>query len=163
MAENVFSNPIFTEIVLPFILIFVLIFALLDRSKVLGEGKRQINAIVSLVIALIFISFSKAVGIVVDLMPFLAVLSVITLIFFILFGFVAADKEGLKIHKGIRIALGVIVTVALVVAILIVTGYWGKLKDLMTENVLTNVIFIVLIIGAMAVILTTGKKEKPGE
>ena len=51
----IFSNPFFTEMLLPFLLVFVVVFAILQKSKILGDGKAQIDAIVGLVIGLILI------------------------------------------------------------------------------------------------------------
>ena len=33
----------FTDVVLPFLLIFTVIFAVLDKTKILGEAKRNLN------------------------------------------------------------------------------------------------------------------------
>ena len=72
MVESVFAEPIFMEYVLPFLLVFTLVFAILDKTKLLGEEKRQINAIMSLVIGLILLAFPAPREIIVKLMPFLA-------------------------------------------------------------------------------------------
>ena len=40
-----------TDVLLPFVLIFTIVFATLQKTKILGEGKRQFNVIVSLVMA----------------------------------------------------------------------------------------------------------------
>ena len=40
------------DVILPFILIFTLIFAILQKSKILGEDKKNFNVVVSLVVAL---------------------------------------------------------------------------------------------------------------
>jgi len=161
MAETpwILTHPLVTEVILPFLLVFVLIFAILDKLKILGDDKRQINAIISLAIALIFVTFSKAVGIVTGLMPFLAVLAVIILIFFILYGFFASGKEGLEISKGIKIAGGVVVLVALVIAVLVVTGYWDILKTAVSgsNTVVSTIILVAIVAGAMAVVLASGK------
>ena len=98
---EILSSELVGQIILPFVLVFVLIFAILDRIKILGEDKRQINALVSLAIALIFITFTKATGIIINLAAFVAVLAVIILVFLILWGFIAGGKEGLVVHKGI--------------------------------------------------------------
>ena len=50
---NILNYPIIRDIVLPFILVFVLVFAILEKSKLLGDGKKQINAIIGFVIAAI--------------------------------------------------------------------------------------------------------------
>ena len=41
-----------TDILLPFILIFTIVFATLQKTKILGDGKKQFNVIVSLVMAM---------------------------------------------------------------------------------------------------------------
>jgi len=40
------------DVILPFILIFTLVYAILTRTKILGEGKKNFNVMVALVIAL---------------------------------------------------------------------------------------------------------------
>ena len=62
-GQTILSHPIFVETILPFLLIFTIVFAVLQKAKILGEGKRQIDAIVALVVGLLFISFAQAVGI----------------------------------------------------------------------------------------------------
>ena len=44
-----------TDALLPFLLIFVIIFAVLQKTRVLGEGKKNFNVIVSLVISLLVV------------------------------------------------------------------------------------------------------------
>ena len=78
-----FDSPIFTQGILPFVLIFVLIFAILQKSKILGEGKAQIDALVALAIALILLTVPVARDIVVNLMPWLAVGAAVILVFMI--------------------------------------------------------------------------------
>jgi hypothetical protein len=41
-----------TDVLLPFILIFTLVFATLQRTKILGDGKKQYNVMIALVMAL---------------------------------------------------------------------------------------------------------------
>ena len=70
MVETILSSPFVVEILLPFLLVFVVVFAVLQKSEVLGRGKRQVDALVALAVALIFISVGRAVDIVLDLIPF---------------------------------------------------------------------------------------------
>lgn len=159
MAETLFTIPLLTQIIFPFLLMFVLIFAILERIKVLGEGKRQINAIISLVIALLFVSFSKAVGIVINLMPFLGVMVVIILVFMILFGFIWAEKDEFKVPQKVKIIGGLIVFIALAVTFLIITGYWDKILDIFVkgDTISSTVIMIIVVIAAVAVVLSAKK------
>ena len=41
-----------TDVLLPFVLVFTIIFATLQKTKILGDGKKQYNVIVSLVMGL---------------------------------------------------------------------------------------------------------------
>ena len=54
---NIFTHVVFAEYILPWVLVFVLIFAILEKSNLLGEGKRQVNAIVGAVCGLILFHF----------------------------------------------------------------------------------------------------------
>jgi hypothetical protein len=165
MVESIFSEPIFLEYILPFLLVFTLVFAVLDKSKLLGEGKRQINAILSLVIGLILIGFPFARDIIVRLIPFLVVSLVILFVFMLLYGFVSGKKEGDVLSKGLKIALGIIFGLAVIVAVLWITGAWDKIVDFTVGGdhagtIWINALMILVIGGAMAVVLSTGGKEK---
>lgn len=163
--ENVLTSGIFIELILPFLLLFTVFFAVLDRTKIFGEGKRQINAIVSLVLALIFVAFSYAKDIINKLIPFTAVMLIIILIFMLLYGFVAGSgKEGFVMNKGLKITFGVIIGISMVIAILWATGVW----DIVYNSIITgagvgkiwaNVLFAAVIIGAMAVVIASGGKK----
>ena len=54
-GPTLLSHPIFVETILPFLLVFTLVFAVLQKSKILGDNKKQIDAIVSLVVGLLLI------------------------------------------------------------------------------------------------------------
>ena len=85
-GQTILSHPLFIETILPFLLIFTIVFAVLQKSKIFGDGKKQIDAIVALVFGLLAIAFAQATGIIIQLIPFLAVSLVIILVFMILVG-----------------------------------------------------------------------------
>lgn len=166
MAEVpwILSSPLATQIILPFVLVFVLLFAILDRTKILGEEKRTINAIISLVIALIFVTFSRAVEMVSKLMPFLAVLAVVILVFMVLWGFIAGGfKSELIVNTGIKITGGVIITLALVIAVIYITGFSDVISSWFQGGssgaIASTIVFLVVIGGAIALVLATGNKS----
>ena len=156
------SLPIFKEIILPFLLVFSVIFAILEKARILGEEKRRINAIVSLVIALLVVAFSNATKIIVTLMPFLAVFTIVILVFMILYGFVAAGKEGADFSK-FKIPFGIIIGIGLIVAVLVATDYWGIIVDWFkggnSSSLTSSIIFIGVIIAAIAIVLSGKGKE----
>jgi len=165
MVSTIFSEPIFIEYILPFLLVFTLVFAILDKTKLLGEGKRQINAIVSLVIGLILIGFPYAQGVIVKLIPFLAVSLVVLFIFMLMFGFISGKKEGDVLNKGLKIALSIILGLAVIVAVLWATGSWDYVYNLFVEGeysgkIFFNILLLAIIGGAIAIVLATSEKNK---
>ena len=164
MAETIFSSSFFIDVILPFLLVFTIVFAILDKTKLLGEGKRQINAIVSLVVGLILIAFPFARDIIVKLIPFLVVSLIILFIFMLLYGFISGKKDGDVLHKGLKITLGILAGLAVIVAVLWITGAWDYIYQVVVEGELSetiwiNVVLVAIIGGAIAVVLSTGKKE----
>ena len=165
MVESIFATSIFMDYILPFLLVFTLTFAILDKTRLLGEGKRQINAIISFVIGLILIGFPYAQQVIVKLIPFLAVSLVILFVFMLLYGFLSGNKSGDVLNKGMKIALGIIAGLAVIVAVLWVTGSWDAVYNTLvrgdsSSKIWLNVLLIALIGGAMAVVLATGDKSK---
>ena len=122
MADPIFLSPIFLDYILPFVLVFTLIFAILQKTQLLGDGKKQVDAIVGMVIGLILIAFPFARNIVVQLMPFLAVSAIILLVFMLLYGFIVGKKEGDVLNTGLKITFGIILGLALIVVILYSAG-----------------------------------------
>jgi hypothetical protein len=163
-STTIFSHPWFLEIILPFLLVFTIIFAILDKSKMLGDDKRQINAIVSLVIALIFIAFPFEKSIIVKLSLFLVVCVFIIFVFMLIYGFISAKKEGDMLDRGLKIALGIIFGIAVIVAVLWITGAWERIYTWVqaegyAENIILNIFILAIIGGAIAIVLSSGGKS----
>ena len=159
----IFEHPFFTEGVLPFLLVFVVIFAILQKSKVLGEGKTQIDAIVAFVIGLILIVTPGPRNMIVGILPWLGVGVAVILTFLILYGFVAGDLSGKNTPKWMKILFGVLAGIFVLGVVLVVTGLGKKILGMFSGTtggeVLTNIVFIVLIGGAVAVAVLGGKKS----
>lgn len=159
-GPTILSHPIFVETILPFVLIFTVVFAILQKSKVFGEGKRQLDAIVSLVVGLLVISFAQAVGFIVQLTPFLAVSLIVILVFMILIGSFWGDK----LPKGITYTLAVLVSIAVIVAVLVFSNAWDRIVDIFhigsDSPWFANILFIVIIAGAVVAVVLSSKKKK---
>ena len=166
MAETILSSPIFSEAILPFILIFTVVFAILQKSKILGDGKRQIDALVALVVGLITITFVNAVGIISYLIPFLAVSVVMILVFLILVAMVSNGEKGFELHPGFKWTISILAFIAVVIAGLVVTGAWDYLAYQFSgpggSGWFTNIIFIAIIVGA-ALFVFFGDKKSGGK
>ena len=156
-GPTILQHPLVVEIILPFLLIFTIVFAILQKSKLFGDGKRQIDAIVALVVGLLFVAFANAVDLVINLIPFLGIGLVLILIFFLLWGFTSDGKIG----GGVKKALGIIALIAVVGVVLLVTGWWNWIYDFFvsgagTPNVVTNIIVIVIAAAAIAFVVWGG-------
>jgi len=154
----IFINGFFMTYLLPFTLIFVLIFAILQKTKLLGDDKKQIDAIIGLVVGLMLIAFPASRDIVVKLMPFLAVFATILLVFMILFGFVSGKKDGDILPKGWKYTLYAIITIALVIALIVITGYWDIVNEFLFNDstggqIWVNGLIIIVIVGALIAVL----------
>ena len=156
MAAPFFINSFFLNYILPFVLVFTLIFAILQKTKLLGDGKKQIDAIVALVIGLILIAFPFARNIVVKIMPFLVVSIAILLIFMLGYGFIYQGK--IEMHKWLKIILMIIFGLALITAILLITGTWDKVYGFLFERsdmaqVWINILLVAIMGGAIVAVL----------
>ena len=160
----IFDNPFFTEMLLPFLLVFVVVFAILQKSKILGEGKAQIDAMVGLVIGLLLIGVPQPRNIIVGIMPWLAVGIAVILVFLILYGFVAGDLSSAP--DWMKIIFGILAGLFTLGVVLYVTGLWeiigGWLSGGESSGVWMNVLMVALVIGAMAVAVFSGKKGNGG-
>ena len=161
----IFDSPFFTEMLLPFLLVFVVMFAILQKSKILGDGKAQIDALVALVIGLLLIGVPQPREIIVGIMPWLAVGVAVILIFLILYGFVAGDLSSAP--KWMKVTFGILAGLFTIGVVLYVTGVWSVIGDWFSRGdssgIWMNVLMVALIVGAMAVAVFSGKKKSASQ
>ena len=155
MVEPFLIHPYFLDYVLPFVLVFTLIFAILQRTKILGDDKKQVDALVGLVAGLMLIAFPSARSIVVLLMPFLAVSAVLLLVFMLLYGFIMGKKDGDVLDKGWKRTFGAILALSLITFFLMITGYWDSVYNYFFGNtqIWANIILVVAIAAAIGAVL----------
>lgn len=155
---NLFSWSIFSEGILPFLIVFVLVFAILQRSKVLGEGKSQIDALISLAIALILVITPVARNFIVDIIPFLAIALVVMLFFLLMYAFVAGKDWYAPWMKW---AFGVLGAIFITVVVIMKSGIIDTLNSGNSfSSVAINVLLIAIIIGVFSLAaFYKGKKD----
>jgi len=157
----IFSHPFFTEMLLPFLLVFIVVFAILQKTKLLGDGKAQIDSLVALVIGLITIGYAYQTGVIVDLMGWLALGVAVILVFLILYGFVAGDLS--KAPDWMKITFGILAGLFTIGVVIYVTGLGDfalKWFEGAQDGFLMNAILIVLVIGAVITATVTSKKSE---
>lgn len=165
MVQTIFSTDL-GQAVLAFVLVFTLVFAVLQKSKILGEGKKQIDALISLAIGLIVISVGSALNFIQQIIPFMAISLIIILVFMLLLG-MFYNEGSFKISDGLKIFFGIIVFLAVAIAVLIFTGGWSYIISWFGSNgsIGADVILIVVVIVAVLIALfgsgkESGSKEK---
>ena len=158
--ETILQSPVLTRFILPFLLVFFIIFAILEKTKLFGEGKKQLNALISFVIGLIFVSVLYPTEVVSNLVLFLTVALVAIFVILLLWGFIFGDiKEGFKPEGWMKIGLAIVAGIAFIIAIIWATGLFGKLGGFLfqqtwSKSFWTNLSFIVVIAISLALILS---------
>ena len=157
----IFESVWLQQYILPFLLVFVLIFAILQKTKILGEEKRQVDALVSFAIAMILIAVPQPRDIVVNLMPWLAVGAAVMLVFLLLYGFVAGEEA--TGQKWQKIVFGILSAVFVLGVVIYVTGLYdiisGWVSGSGSGDLWMNILMFVVIGGAIALVVSTAKKS----
>ncbi len=149
---------IFTKFLLPFLLVFFILFAIFDRTKIFGDNKKQLNALIAFVIGLIFVVAVYPTLVVTNMILFLTVTLVAVFVVLLIWGFIFGDiKEGFKPAGWMKWVLGIITGAAFIGAVLWATGLFSNINEFLqtqwSQNILTNVAFVVVIAIALALIL----------
>ena len=140
------GGVILTEWFLPFILVFVICFAILEKSKILGDGVSRIDSLVSLAVGFLAVSLPYSRDVIVELMPWLGVGIACLFVFFVLYAFIAGDK--IMEEAWIKYVLLGLVSIFSIGVIFYVTGFWELISskgfNLGGES-LSNLVFIVIV------------------
>ena len=162
MAETtILQNWVFTQFILPFLLMFTVIFAVLEKTKLFGDEKKQVDAIVSFVIALIFVSVVYPKLVVTNLILFLTVAIIVLFVVLLLWGFVSGETP--KVSTGwVKWTVGVVIVVAVAIAFIWAAGIQTQAYELVFKNawgneVFINALFIIAIAVVVAVVVKSGK------
>lgn len=158
VQETIFQNWIFTKFALPFLLIFFVVFAILEKTKVFGDDKKQINALIAFIIGLIFVGFKYPKDIVQNMILFLTVSLIVVFVILLLWGFVSSGNNGFELEGWMKYSLWGVIGVAVIIAVLWATGIQGGvMNSLFYQNwsgsFWTNVLFVVAVAGALALVL----------
>jgi len=141
---------LFTKGILPFLLVFVLIFAILQKSKIFGEGKSQIDALISLAIGLILIGLPQPRDIIIAIVPWLAVALVVLFIVLVIYGFggeIDASTKALRLPAWFNKTVMVLAIVFVVILVITVTNGWDTIRGWMTDSSIFGNVFLVIIIA----------------
>ncbi len=156
------------DVILPFILIFTIIFATLQKSKILGEDKKNFNVVVSLVIALSVIiphvlgtypSGYDVVDIINSVLPQISLVAIAFLTVLLLAGLVGVKIAG-KSFAGVFVLIALIAVVAIFGGAL---GWWDSnwFYNFFDEE--TVALVVMLLVFGLIIWFITRDSKKPGE
>jgi len=160
---NILQHEILTSFVYPFLLIFFIVFAILEKTKIFGEEKKQLNALLGFVIGLIFVAATDPKLIVENLILFFTVAIVVVFVILMIWGFFTGSEA--KFEGGaVKIILGIVIVIGVIIALFVATGIFDSVFETLFESdwsgdLWTNIIFIVVIAAALAAVLL-GTKSK---
>jgi hypothetical protein len=164
MADIFLQSPILVNFVYPFLLVFFIVFAVLERTKILGEEKKQINALVAFVVGLLFVGIVSSQELIQNMILYLSIALVIMFVVYLLWGFLFVNED-FKINSSLRNTLMVIIGLGVVITVFYTTGIGGKLFGAFfnadwSSTFWTNFFFILLIGAALAIALKSGGSGK---
>ncbi len=162
-GTTILQHWIFSQFLFPFLLVFFIVFAILERTKIFGEGKKQINALTAFVIGLIFVSAVYPKLVVSNLILFLTVTIVAVFVILLIWGFIWGSEKEFELKGWMKWVLGITAGIAFIWALIWATGLTDKLGSLFSgsgslgNTIITNGVFLLVIAVALALIL---KKQK---
>jgi len=163
MAFETILNTDWGQSILIVILVFTLVFAVLQKSKILGDGKSQIDALIALVAGLMVVTVGYATTLIKQMIPFLAVSLVIILVFLLLIGIFFKPGE-FKLSGGLITAFGIAAFIAVVIAVISFTGSWNTIQGYFSgatgSQIFSNVILLIVVgVAVWVVVKFAGKSS----
>jgi len=168
VQETILQHWIFTRFALPFLLIFFIVFGILEKTKLFGSDKKQLNALLAFVIGLILVGATSPTLTISNLVLFLTVAIVVLFVALLLWGFIAGE-EGLKFEKApkaLKLLIGVVIVVAVIFALLWALGteitifetvFNFFFKSDWSNSFWINFSFVIVIIIALVLVLRNTK------
>jgi hypothetical protein len=163
VEETIFSSWIFSEILLPFLLIFFILFAIIEKTKIFGENKKQLNALISFIVSLIFTVVIREFGIIENLILFLVIAVIVVFVILLVWGFIVGGEAKFD-SKAVKIIAGILVSILVIIVLIFALGWQNSIIEFLfkgewSKSFWTNFLFIGVLAGAIALVLA---KSKPG-
>jgi len=157
----------FTDVLLPFLLIFTIIYAVLQKSQIFGEGKKNFNVVIALIIGLSVViphttgSYAAgfdAVDIINAALPSISILAVAFISFLILIGVFGAETKW--IGASLSGWMAIVSFIAVAVTFASAAGWMGSFSiyDWIDSDTIT--LFIIILVFGVIVSYITSEPGK---
>ncbi len=149
------------EILLIFLLIFVIVYAILQKTKILGEGKKNLNVVVAMVVGLLVVVPSVTgrfppnadpVKIISEALPSVSIVLVAIIFLLILIGVFGQEQVFLGLSMPGWVAFFSLITVVIIFGG--AAGWWSGYLGQNLENIFgTESIAVVIMLLAFGLII----------
>ena len=147
------------DVLLPFLLVFSIIFAILEKTKIFGDQKTNINAIVAIVVGLLLVVQKGIVGLINLFLPRVSLIIVVTLMGLLVIAMVAGKEfKGLK---GGVLGIAIIIIIIAVILALTTPPTAGTPWLTPTDKQILLSVGIPLLILILVIGLVTAQPGKP--
>ena len=158
------------EVVLVFLLIFVIIYAILQKTKILGEGKKNLNIVVAMVVGLLvviphvtgrFPPNADPVLIIQDALPSISIVLVAIIFLLILIGVFGQEKVflGMSMPGWIAFFSFAVIVIVFGGAAGWWSGYFGQTLEQFVGAESIAVVIMLLVFGIIIAWVTSDSKE----
>ena len=161
------------EILLIFLLIFVIVYAILQKTKILGEGKKNLNVVVALVVGLLVVVPSVTgrfppnadpVKIISEALPSVSIVLVAIIFLLILIGVFAQEQVFLGLSMPGWVAFFSLITIVIIFGG--AAGWWSGYLGQNLENIFGTesiaVVIMLLAFGLVIAWVTSEPKQGQG-
>ena len=158
-----------TDVLLPFMLIFTIVFAVLQKTKILGDGKKNLNTILSLTLALMVViphvtnsypAGTDIVKIMNDALPRVSLLVVAIIMLIIMVGIFYPEGYSFGAWSSLAAVVGIIGLIWIFGGSLGWFQNWSWFVNTFGEETIT--VAIVIIVFALVIWFVTGEKKTGG-
>jgi hypothetical protein len=155
-----------TDVLLPFLLIFTIIFAILQKSKILGDQKKNLNVVVALVIGLLVViphvtnsypANADVVEIMNKAIPSVSLVVVAILMLFIIIGLFGGEADWTGPISGWVAVIAFVIIVWIFGAASDWWNGWRWFNDFFGSQTVA-VIIIILVFALIIGFITAGEK-----
>ena len=131
------------DVILPFLLVFAIVFAALEKTKVFGNDKSNVNMIVSLITGLLLVAQPTIVATINNFLPQVSLYLVVAVAGIWLIATIAGKE-----FKGLGGAwLGVACLIAVFFLFIALNPNWKNYLDAYDRDLVIGIVIIVLLFG----------------
>ncbi len=168
------------DVILPFLLVFTIMYAILEKTKILGTeearvvgesdsdrtvSRKNLNAMVSFVTSFFVVASTQLVGMIHQFVANVALVLIIIVMFMLLVGSFHEEKEKPFFLEGGWRSSFIWITFIIIILITLsslgwLTPAWNYMISYWDTRMVSTIILLILVVGAMMFVVKEPKKEK---